>query len=55
MNKPLAPSGFGLIIIGDEILDGRRQDKHFAAARDLLKSRHIRLTMMGMVLVAPQV
>jgi molybdopterin-biosynthesis enzyme MoeA-like protein len=30
------PSGFGLIIIGSEILDDRRQDSHFAFCRDRL-------------------
>jgi len=36
-------SGFGLIIIGNEILDGRVQDKHFTATRDLLASRNLLL------------
>jgi len=35
-----AVSGFGLIIIGNEILDGRVQDSHFVTLRDLLKTRH---------------
>ena len=30
---------FGLIVIGDEILSGKRQDKHFAKARELLAAR----------------
>lgn len=36
-----APSGFGLIVVGNEVLDGRVTDGHFAAARDLLGRRHI--------------
>lgn len=31
--------GFGAIIIGDEILSGRREDKHFAKVIELLKAR----------------
>jgi len=30
-------TSFGLIVVGNEILDGRRQDAHFAYTRDLLK------------------
>ena len=33
----------GLIIIGDEILSGRRQDKHFTSVLDLLQSRGLAL------------
>ncbi len=34
---------FGLVIIGNEILDGRRRDAHFAAARELLTRHNIKL------------
>jgi len=34
---------FGLIIIGDEILSGKRQDKHMAKVVELLKARGLRL------------
>lgn len=34
---------FGLIIIGDEILSGRRQDQHFGRVRELLAARGLRL------------
>jgi molybdopterin-biosynthesis enzyme MoeA-like protein len=34
---------FGLIIIGDEILSGRRQDKHMAKVIELLKARGLKL------------
>ena len=30
---------FGLIVIGDEILSGRRQDKHLAKMIELLSER----------------
>jgi molybdopterin-biosynthesis enzyme MoeA-like protein len=33
----------GLLIIGDEILSGKRQDKHFARVRDILSVRGLRL------------
>lgn len=35
-----ATHGFGLIIIGSEILDGRVQDRHFENTRRLLQSRN---------------
>lgn len=34
---------FGLIIIGDEILSGKRQDKHFAKVVELLGARGLQL------------
>lgn len=35
--------GFGAIIIGDEILSGKRQDKHFAKVIELLAARGLTL------------
>lgn len=35
--------GFGLVIIGDELLSGRRQDRHFTAAIELLGKRGLTL------------
>lgn len=35
---------FGLIVIGDEILSGKRQDRHLAKAIELLAARGLRLT-----------
>jgi len=35
--------GIGLIIIGDEIVRGKRQDKHFAKTLELLRARGMRL------------
>jgi len=34
---------FGLIVIGDEILSGKRQDQHFAKVRELLAARGLKL------------
>jgi molybdopterin-biosynthesis enzyme MoeA-like protein len=34
---------FGLVIVGDEILSGKREDKHLARIIELLKSRGLRL------------
>ena len=39
----LTPRGFGLIIIGTEILDGRRKDKHFEYFQGQLAQRHFPL------------
>lgn len=38
-----------LIIIGDEILSGRRADKHFEFARELLSQRNLNLTSVHYV------
>ena len=35
---------FGAVIIGDEILSGKRQDKHFAKIAEMLGSRGLRLS-----------
>ena len=35
---------FGAIIIGDEILSGKRQDKHFTKIAELLGARGLRLS-----------
>jgi molybdopterin-biosynthesis enzyme MoeA-like protein len=35
--------GIGLIIIGDEIIRGKRQDKHFAKSLEILAARGMRL------------
>ncbi len=37
---------FGLIVIGDEILKGKRQDRHFAAFRNLLEERALSLAWL---------
>ncbi len=38
---------FGLIIIGDEILSGKRQDKHFAKVLELLTARGLSLSWVN--------
>ena len=38
MTHPATP-GFGLIIIGDEIMSGKRADKHLPKVIELLKAR----------------
>lgn len=35
--------GFGLIVVGDEILSGKRQDKHFSKIIELLAERGLQL------------
>jgi molybdopterin-biosynthesis enzyme MoeA-like protein len=35
--------GIGLIVIGDEILSGKREDKHFSRVREILAARGLRL------------
>lgn len=35
---------FGLVVIGDEILSGKRQDKHFAKIVELMAARGLRLS-----------
>jgi molybdopterin-biosynthesis enzyme MoeA-like protein len=38
---------FGLIVIGDEILSGRREDRHFGTVRRLLGERGLRLAWVS--------
>jgi molybdopterin-biosynthesis enzyme MoeA-like protein len=40
MKRKKIKSGFGLLIVGSEILDGRIQDKHFENTRGLLGERN---------------
>jgi molybdopterin-biosynthesis enzyme MoeA-like protein len=40
---------FGLIIVGDEILSGKREDKHFGKVLSLLTARGLSLDFMHMV------
>lgn len=41
--EPVNPSGFGLIIVGDEILSGKRADKHLPKVIELLAARGLSL------------
>lgn len=38
---------FGALIIGDEILSGKRSDRHFARIADLLEARGLRLSWVS--------
>jgi len=44
MDAASSPRRIGLIIVGDEILSGRRQDKHFAKVVEMLAARGLRLS-----------
>jgi len=46
MTQPSSPTSrqIGLFIIGDEILSGRRQDRHFAKVVELLSARGLQLS-----------
>jgi molybdopterin-biosynthesis enzyme MoeA-like protein len=44
MSSDIATPRFGLFIVGDEILSGKREDKHFAKAIELLGARGLRLS-----------
>ena len=44
MTSPSLPPTFGIIIIGDEILSGKRQDKHLAKYIELLTERGLSLS-----------
>ena len=41
--QPSSSRGYGLIVVGDEILVGSRQDRHFAHFRELLSQHGCRL------------
>lgn len=43
MNAVVQAPRFGLFIVGDEILSGKREDKHFARVIELLAARGLRL------------
>lgn len=44
MSQDIAAPRFGLFIVGDEILSGKREDKHFAKVIALLKARGLQLS-----------
>lgn len=50
-----ATAGFGLVVIGDEILSGKRQDRHFAQFRALLGQRGRRLSWHWVLPDEPEV
>ncbi len=49
-----APRRFGLVVIGDEILSGRRSDKHLAKLIELLSERGLSLTWARYVADDPE-
>ena len=51
---PLEPQAFGLVIVGDEILSGRRADKHMPKAIELLAARGLPLAWAEYVGDAPE-
>lgn len=44
MGNDKAPKGFGALIIGDEIIRGKRQDRHFARIVETLGARGLHLS-----------
>jgi molybdopterin-biosynthesis enzyme MoeA-like protein len=48
------PSAFGIVIVGDEILSGRRADKHLPKAIELLAARGLSLAWAEYVGDAPE-
>ena len=54
MEKRKVPAGFGIMIIGGEILDGRTQDRHFENIRTLLRSRNHLLKYVVFLVDEPQ-
>ena len=51
---PPEPGAFGLVIVGDEILSGRRADKHMPKAIELLAARGLALSWAEYVGDAPE-
>ena len=51
---PTPPSAIGLIIIGDEVLSGKRADKHLPKTIDLLKARGLALAYADYVGDSPE-
>lgn len=49
MSPTSSPRRFGLIIVGDEILSGRRKDQHFDKVLELLGRRGLRLSWCWLV------
>lgn len=49
MNKTHQPDGIGMVLVGDELLSGKRQDKHLAAVIDILAARSLELDWVHMV------
>jgi len=54
MNHSTTVPDFGLIIVGDEILSGKRQDKHLSKVNELMSSRGLSLSHVDYVGDDPQ-
>ena len=52
--SPSVARRFGLIVIGDEILSGRRQDKHLSKLIELLGERGLSLSWARYVADVPE-
>lgn len=48
MSTPFQPDGFGIIIIGDELLSGKRQDRHLPEVIRMLHARGLELAWARM-------
>lgn len=48
MSESSVPDGFGLLVIGDELLSGKRQDRHMAQVIRLLAERGLELAWLRM-------
>ncbi|MEX0729748.1 MAG: molybdopterin-binding protein [Aquisalimonadaceae bacterium] len=48
MTVPFQPDGFGVLIIGDELLSGKRQDRHLPEVIRVLKARGLELAWARM-------
>jgi molybdopterin-biosynthesis enzyme MoeA-like protein len=53
-SKDLTPPAFGLIIVGDEILSGKRVDKHMTKVIELLNERGLSLSSAQIVGDSPE-
>ena len=49
MQTPVSVPSIGLVIVGDEILSGKRQDKHMAKVIELLSARGLSLSHVDYV------
>ncbi|GAB3682323.1 competence/damage-inducible protein A [Salinisphaera aquimarina] len=49
MHDPVQPTRVGIVLIGDELLSGKRSDKHMPAMIDLLAERGMELSWARMV------
>ncbi len=48
MTAPHRCVRFGLVIVGDEILSGKREDKHLSKVIELLGARGLKLALVAL-------